>query len=110
MQIPFVKGNLQGKLLINNELGKAEYEGNYSNNLLNGNRIEYYANGNIYKKENFINNDFEGIQEYFKEDGKTWLTAEYNKDELHGNVLIYTNGKVSITKKYDSNELLEIIK
>lgn len=110
IQINFVKGNLEGNLLVNNELGKPEYDVNYINNNLNGNRTEYYANGNIYKKEKFINNDFDGLQEYFKEDGKPWLTAEYKNDELHGNVLIYTNGKVSITKKYDSNELVEIIK
>jgi uncharacterized protein len=108
--VKFVKGNIEGKLAINNELGKPEYESNYSNNLLNGQRIEYYANGNVYKKERFKNNDFEGIQEYFKEDEKPWLTAEYKNDELHGNVLIYNEGKLITTKKYDSDELVEIIK
>ena len=72
--------------------------------------MEYYANGNIYKKERFVNGNFEGLQEYFKEDGKPWLTAEYKNDELHGNVLIYNEGKLTTTKKYDSDELVEIIK
>lgn len=108
--IQFEKGNMEGKFAINSELGKPEYEVNYSNNLLNGNRIEYYANGNIYKKEHFKNNDFDGLQEYFKEDGKPWLKAEYKNDELHGNVLIYNEGKLITTKKYDSDELVEIIK
>ena len=110
IQINYVKGNVEGKLLINNELGKPEYESNNSNNLLNGNRIEYYSNGNVYKKEYFKNSDFEGLQEYFKEDGKPWITAEYKNDELHGNVLIYNEGKLVLTKKYDSDELVEIIK
>ncbi|WP_395050635.1 hypothetical protein [Flavobacterium sp.] len=110
IQINYVKGNVEGKLLINNELGKPEYESNNSNNLLNGNRIEYYSNGNVYKKEYFKNSDFEGLQEYFKEDGKPWITAEYKNDELQGNVLIYNEGKVVLTKKYDSDELVEIIK
>ncbi len=110
IQINYVKGNVEGKLIINNELGKPEYESNNTNNLLNGNRIEYYANGNVYKKEHFKNSDFEGLQEYFKEDGKPWITAEYKNDELHGNVLIYNEGKLVLTKKYDSNELVEIIK
>lgn len=108
--IQFEKGNMEGKFAINSELGKPEYEVNYSNNLLNGNRIEYYANGNVYKKEHFKNNDFDGLQEYFKEDGKPWLKAEYKNDELHGNVLIYNEGKLITTKKYDSDELVEIIK
>jgi len=110
IQINYVKGNVEGKLIINNELGKPEYVSNNTNNLLNGNRIEYYANGNVYKKEHFNNSNFEGLQEYFKEDGKPWITAEYKNDELHGNVLIYNEGKVIITKKYDSDELVEIIK
>lgn len=108
--IKFEKGNVEGKFAIYSELGKPEYEAYYSNNLLNGNRIEYYANGNIYKKEHFKNNNFDGIQEYFKEDGKPWLKAEYKNDELHGNVLIYNEGKLITTKKYDSDELVEIIK
>ncbi|SHG65203.1 Antitoxin component YwqK of the YwqJK toxin-antitoxin module [Flavobacterium fluvii] len=108
--IKFEKGNIEGKFAINNELGKPEYEANYSNNSLNGTRIEYYVNGNVYKKEHFKNDDFQGIQEYFKEDGKPWLTAEYKNDELHGNVLIYNEGKIITTKKYDSDELVEIIK
>ena len=106
----FEKGNLEGKFAINSELGKPEYEIQYKNNRMNGNRIEYYANGNIYKKEKFVNGNFDGLQEYFKEDGKPWLTAEYKNDELHGNVLIYNEGKLTTTKKYDSDELVEIIK
>lgn len=108
--IKYVKGNVEGKLTINNELGKPEYESNNTNNLLNGERVEYYANGKVYKKEQFINGNFDGLQEYFKEDGKPWLTAEYKNDELHGNVLIYNEGKLTTTKKYDSDELVEIIK
>lgn len=108
--IKYVKGNVEGKLTINNELGKPEYESSNTNNLLNGERLEYYTNGKIYKKERFINGNFEGLQEYFKEDGKPWLSAEYKNDELHGNVLIYNEGKLTTTKKYDSDELVEIIK
>lgn len=110
ISIKYVKGNVEGKLTINNELGKPEYESNNVNNILNGERVEYYANGNVYKKEQFINGNFEGLQEYFKEDGKPWLTAEYKNDELHGNVRIYNEGKLTTTKKYDSDELVEIIK
>lgn len=110
IKMQFEKGNLKGKLISNNELGKPEYEVDYSNNLLNGNRIEYYANGNVYKKEYFKDSGFEGIQEYFKEDGKPWLKAEYKNDELNGNLLIYSEGKLITTKKYNSDELVEIIK
>ncbi len=110
IKINFEKGNLEGKVTIYSELGKPEFESNYVKNLLDGERIEYYSNGNLYKKERFKNNDYEGIQEYYKEDGKPWLSAEYKNDELHGTTLIYKEGKVVLTKKYDSDELVEIIK
>jgi antitoxin component YwqK of YwqJK toxin-antitoxin module/Tfp pilus assembly protein PilF len=110
IKINYVKGNVEGKLIINNELGKPEYESNNTNNLLNGDRIEYYSNSNVYKKEQFKNSNFEGPQQYFKEDGKPWISADYKNDELHGNVLIYNEGKLVLTKKYDSDELVEIIK
>lgn len=108
--INYNKGNLEGKYTIFNEYGNIEYEANYTNNQLNGNRIEYYSNGKIYKKEYFINGNFEGTQEYYKEDGTIWLKAEYKNDELHGDLLIYNGGKLVLTKKYDSDELVEIIK
>ena len=110
IQLNLVKGNFEGKIVINNDLGKPEFEVNYLKNLLNGERLEYYGNGNVYKKERFKNNNFEGLQEYYKEDGKPWLSVEYKNDELHGNTLIYKEGKLIVTKKYDSDELVEIIK
>ena len=110
IKLNFVKGNLEGKLSIYNELGKPEFETTYSKNMLDGDRIEYYSNGKVYKKEHFEGNDLEGLQEYFKEDGKLWLSCEYKNNQLHGKVLIYEGGKLITTKKYDSDELVEIIK
>ncbi len=55
-----------------------------------------------------MNDSFEGPQEYFKEDGKPWLTVNYKNDEMHGDALIYKDGKLLTTKKYDSNELVDI--
>lgn len=110
MKVTFVKGNINGKLVINNAEGKPEYEANYKNGLFEGERTEYYTNGKVYKKENLKNGDFEGVHTYFKEDGKPWLTANYKNDELHGDFLIFTNGILTLTKKFDSDELAEIIK
>ena len=110
IKVNFVKGNIDGKLVIYNIEGRVEYEANYKNGLFDGERSEYYANGKVYKKENLKNGDFEGTHTYFKEDGKPWITANYKNDELHGDFLIYTNGILTLTKKYDSDELVDIIK
>lgn len=110
IQVKFIKGNMEGVFSINNMEGKPEFVGNYTKDLLNGERIEYYSNGKIYKKEHFNNSNFDGTQEYYKEDGKKWLVASYKNDNLQGNTEIYTNGILVLTKKYELNELVEIIK
>ncbi|SHG14427.1 toxin-antitoxin system YwqK family antitoxin [Flavobacterium defluvii] len=110
IQFKITKGNFDGKFVINNVDGKADYECNYINNMLDGDRIEYYANGKIYKKEHFVNNEYDGQQQYFKEDGQLWADISLKNDELHGNTLIYNAGKLVQTNKYDSDELVDIIK
>ena len=100
LQITFNKGNKEGEFFINNDQGKPEYKAFYKDDVVHNDRIEYYANGNIYLKEHFVSNDYEGLQEYFKEDGKPWIKAEYKNDELHGKTQIFTNGVLTLTKKY----------
>lgn len=110
IQFSIHKGSTDGKFVINNIDGKPEYECNYVNNSLDGDRTEYYANGKPYKKEHFLNNEFDGVQQFFKEDGKPWIDLSFKNDELHGNTIIYNADKVVETQKYDSDELVEIIK
>lgn len=110
IQFTLDKGSINGKFIINNIEGKPEYECTYKNNNLEGERTEYYANGKPSKKENFVNNAFDGKQLYFKEDGMLIADLSFRNDELHGNSLIYSAGKLTQTKKYDSDELVEIIK
>jgi antitoxin component YwqK of YwqJK toxin-antitoxin module len=104
------KGNSDGKFFINNESGTKEFECQYDKNRLVGERIEYYANGKPYKKERFKDNEYHGLQEYFQEDGKPLAIIAMESDELHGNALLYQAGKLVQTKKYNSDDLVEIIK
>lgn len=110
IKMQFKGGNWDGKLIIQNPDGKIATESNYKDGILEGERSEFYASGKIFKKEQFSNGDFNGKVAYFKEDGKPWIAATYNFDELHGDFLIYTNGTLSATKKYDSDELIATIK
>lgn len=110
IQFNFNKGNVQGKFVINNAEGKPDYECSYKDDVLDGIRTEYYPSGKVYKKENFVNNEYDGKQEYFKEDGQLWASISIKKDELHGDSLLYNAGKLIETKKYDSDELVGIIK
>ena len=110
MKINFEKGNKTGEFVVYNSEGKPEIKSFYKNDLLDGERTEYYITGAVYKIEHFINGDFNGSQEYFNEAGKPIIKAEYKNDELHGDTKIYKDGILSVTKKYNSNELVEIIK
>lgn len=108
--LQIVNENFDGKLEIFSENGLPNYKSGFKHDLLHGERIEYYSNGKIYKKENLENNNYQGIQEYFLEDGKPLISVEYNFDENHGDYKIYSNGNLQKTLKYDSDELVEIIK
>lgn len=110
IQFTFNNGSLNSKFIINNAEGKPEYECTYVNGNLEGNRTEYYTNSKIFKKEKFVNNSFDGTQQYFTQDGKLWAEVSLKNDELHGKTLLYNAGKLVQTKKYDSDELVEIIK
>lgn len=105
-----VKGSKENAFAIYSAEGKPEYTAFYKNDLFEGERIHYYANGNIYKKERFAANDYEGLQEYFTEDGKPWLKANFKNDELHGDTLIYDKGVLAVTKTYNSDDLVAISK
>lgn len=103
-----VKGSIDGPFAIYGDDGKPQYEAHYKTGMLHGARTEYFANGKVYKKERFLDNNYEGLQEYFSQDGKPIVSVDFKNDEYHGNSLIFTDGKVSVTKKYNSDELIEI--
>lgn len=109
-KLSLVKENFEGNMEIYGSDGLPNYISGFKSGKLHGERTEYYANGKVYKTERLNNNDYEGAQEYFQEDGKPILVANYKFDELHGDFKIYVNGVLQKTKKYDSDELVEISK
>lgn len=103
-------GGVNGKIQIFNTEGLPEFYAEYKDNNLNGKRLEYHANGKVYKSEVFINSDYNGVVEYFSEDGKKVISAEYKNDNLEGLYQEFENGVLKISKKYINDELVEIIK
>ncbi len=104
------KGYFDKTMEIYGTSGQPHFISEYAYGKINGKRTEYYTNGKIYKIENFNAGSFEGLQEYFSEDGKTIISAEYSWDELHGNFKTFKNGNLVMHKIYDSDELVEIKK
>lgn len=102
------KGLFDQVMEIYSENGQLNYTCGFKSGLLNGKRIEYYANGKIYKSENLDENLYHGVQEYFSADGKQIISAMYTFDELHGELKVFENGTLVKHRVYDSDELVEI--
>lgn len=98
-----------GSLEIFEESGAPAYHSNYKNDKLHGSRISYHETGKVYRKENFVNGDHNGLMEIFDKDGKPEFSAEFFYDELHGEVKVYKNGNLEQTKRFDTNELVEVL-
>jgi len=107
-KLNLTKGLFDKQLEINSESGQPIYVSEFKLGLLHGKRIEYFKNGKIYKSEFLDNNHYQGVQEYFSEDGKIIISAPFNFDELHGELKVFENGKLVKHRMYDSNELVEI--
>jgi len=105
-----LKSSFDGLIEINSMEGLPVFKCSYKYGKLEGERVEYFSNGKIYKKERCQNGLFHGLTEYFEENGKELLKANYSFDELHGDFIIFKEGVKVKTKKYDSDELVEISK
>ncbi len=93
------EGNMNGKTYVgvwkyyqkrNNQLLTLE---NYNDNgLLDGERLIYYANGQVSQKEFYTGGKLTGISTWYSEEGVTIKEFTYVNDELHG-LSKYYDGK-----------------
>ncbi len=109
-RMKYVNGLREDKLLIYGSNNQLQLSCDYKNNLLEGERTEYYAHGKPYKTERFSRNDFSGMQEYFAADGTPLLLLEYVANDLHGTARIYNNGKLMMTKNFNSDEYIDTVR
>jgi uncharacterized protein YkuJ len=108
-EMEFKNNLLDGLIRVHAQDGTLHYLCTMKQDILHGERSEYYENGKVYKNENLIDNDFEGLQKYFVADGTKLVEVNYSEDEFHGDFKIYKKGVLFQTKKYNSDELYEII-
>ena len=93
------EGNMNGKTYVgvwkyyqkrNNQLLTLE---NYNDNgLLDGERLIYYANGQVSQKEFYTGGKLTGISTWYSEEGVPIKELTYGNDELHG-LSKYYDGK-----------------
>ena len=70
------------------------YIGQFKNGLKNGKGIEYYSNGDIQYKGDFVNNEKDGIGHYIFENGKYYIGQWSNNLRIGKGTLYYPNGKI----------------
>jgi len=110
------KGNLSEEFLKDKE-GKIQgikttfvegvkySEENYTDDILNGKRKIFYANGNVEVEEQYVNGVLEGVVKTYFENGKLLLTAEYSKGTLTGVVKRYfEDGQLKEEVNFVDNE------
>jgi antitoxin component YwqK of YwqJK toxin-antitoxin module len=74
--------------------------------LRNGELLEYYYNGNIMRRENYINGIKIGKQEFFHENGKLGIVYFNNSYGKHGPYLSYFNdGKIEEKSEFNNGVL-----
>ncbi|MFZ1751005.1 MAG: hypothetical protein WAU01_12465, partial [Saprospiraceae bacterium] len=101
-------GKEDGKLEIYTQKGQLSYSSNFTENVVDGERIEYYPNGQVYKIEQFEHGNYQGLQEYYDVSGKIMISAAYVDDNLHGDLKLYKNGILTKTKTFDTEVLIGI--
>ena len=76
------------------------YIGQYKNGLRHGKGIEYYSNGNIKYKGNFVNDEKNGIGHYISEIGEYYI-GQFKINFKHGKGTLYLpNGKIKQEGKW----------
>ena len=108
LEITIVKGYLDGKKAIYDDNGNQVYERNYSKGMTHGDTKLFYPNGKLYRLRGYKNSFLDGEVLYYDEDGSVKLKYTNVLDEKDGPYEMYDNGKLTITKIYEADELIEI--
>ena len=88
--------------------GKVLTELNYKEGLLVGERSSYHANGQLYTKSEYKNGRRHGETVMYDENGSIILKYQSAYNNLNGPFEIYENGKLTQTKIYTDDLLIEI--
>ncbi len=106
MSAPIKLKGSSGQVLAKYPNGKPSAQFTFVENVLDGERKLFYANGNIFvdgKRDNGYNN---GLYKSFYPNGNPWKVENYIQGNLHGLcTYYYPNGKIEKEENYYNNEL-----
>lgn len=73
------------------------FTGFYENGIKNGLFVWFYPDGSVKRRGNYLNNNRDGIWEFFNEQGERIITIEYNE----GEEVRYNGEKISYGRRYE---------
>jgi len=108
LEIHFKNGFMNGDFIVYNTSKQIDFQENYVNGKENGLEI-WYLNGKKYKTTSYENGSKEGVNLYFNEQENVKYSLDFKNNEIHGYFKILENNTLKPIKKYDSDELAEIL-
>lgn len=108
LEINFEKSLKNGKYIIYNPQNKIDFETNFQKGVVNG-LTTFYVNEKKYKSYEMVNGIQQGQYLYFDEQENIKYSTDFNEDEMHGYFKAFENKKITKTRKYDSDLLVEIL-
>jgi len=70
-------------------------------NGIQGERLHWYSNGNLFEKSEWLNGKLHGVLEYYHEDGILVLRQKWNNGVLENARTYHKNGKLASLAFYD---------
>ena len=94
-------GDRQGKCLFYYENGIKKWEGQYKDDIVEGELIQYREDGKIKSKETFVNEEMRGYYEYYNKDGKLRQSGYIKNHKKEGEIISYwENGEVQSIENF----------
>jgi len=108
IKLSFLKRVKNGTQQIWNPQGNLIYIETYKNGLFDGERKYFHPNGKAYCTINYQKNNRNGDTVFYDENGNIVLKYTSKHGSLQGPYEIYKNGKISTTKIYRDDQIIQI--
>ncbi|WP_177760732.1 tetratricopeptide repeat protein [Flavobacterium sp. I3-2] len=108
LEMSLKNGILNNDLIIYNSKNQKDFQINYKNGKVNG-TVTYFLNGKKYKTLDYIDGILDGQIAYYNEQEQILYSTDYKNNEKHGFFKVLENNTLKPIKKYDSDQLAEIL-
>lgn len=108
LEMSLKNGIFENDLVVYNSKNQKDFQINYKKGKANGTAL-YYLNGKKYKAIDYKDGYLDGQIVYFNDQENILYSTDYKNNEKHGYFKILENNTLKPIKKYDSDQLAEIL-